>query len=90
MRRQKDERVIKLVWEEVPDGNRPLGRPRLWRDNLKSDLRTSNITGANEFMIDRDIWRHIVKSVNIHPGLYSYRDSFLKLTTIYLKINKNR
>lgn len=68
--KRQGQRVVRLVWEEVPEGKRPLGRPRMrWRDNIAADLRTMNIERAEELMMDRDKWRQIVKSAKTHPGL---------------------
>lgn len=59
---QKHEWLIMLVWKEVPEGRRLLGRTRLqWKDNLKSDLMTLNMAGADKIMMDCDRWSQIVK-----------------------------
>jgi hypothetical protein len=49
-----------------PEGNRPLGRPRLrWEDNIKMDLRETGIDGANWIQLaqDRVQWRAFVNTV---------------------------
>jgi len=52
-----------LVW--IPEGNRPLGRPRRrWEDNMKMDLR--EVGGGGDWMElvqDRDGWRALVNTV---------------------------
>lgn len=68
--KRQNQRVVKLVWEETPEGKRPLGRPRMrWKDNIAADLRTLNIERAEDLMMDRRKWRQIVKSAKTHPGL---------------------
>lgn len=70
VRRLPDNRTVRLVWEEIPEGKRPLGRPRLrWRDNIAKDLRAMDIQNPLDAMSDRQQWRTIVKSAKTHPGL---------------------
>jgi hypothetical protein len=41
-------RGVYRVLVGMPDGKRPLGRPRRrWKDNIKMDLRETGIDGAN-------------------------------------------
>ena len=68
--RQPDSRVIKMVWEQNPEGRRSLGRPRMrWRDNIVADLRAMGIEYDPELMQDRERWRMIVQSAKTHQGL---------------------
>ena len=49
-----------------PEGNRPLGRPRLrWEDNIKMDLQGVGCGSMDwiEMPQDRDRWRAHVKAV---------------------------
>jgi hypothetical protein len=49
-----------------PDGQRPLGRPRLrWEDDIKMDLREIGIDGANWIRLDQDRvqWQAFVSMV---------------------------
>jgi hypothetical protein len=49
-----------------PEGKRPLGRPRRrWQDNIKLDLRETEIDGANWFQLaqDRVQWQAFVNTV---------------------------
>jgi hypothetical protein len=53
-----------FVW--MPEGKRPLGRPRRgWEDNIKMDLREIRIDGANWIQLaqDRVQWRAFVNTV---------------------------
>jgi transposase len=50
----------------MPEGKRPLGRPRRrWENNIKMDLRDIGIDGANWIQLaqDRVQWRAFVKTV---------------------------
>jgi hypothetical protein len=50
----------------MPEGKRPLGRPRLrWVDNIKMDLREIGWDGVNRIDMaqDRDKWRALVNTV---------------------------
>jgi hypothetical protein len=50
----------------MPEGKRPLGRPRRrWEDNIKTDLRDIGIDGANWIRLARDRvqWRAFVNTV---------------------------
>lgn len=68
--RLQDERLVRLVWEEVPTGMRPLGRPRMCcRDNIKSDLQKMNVAFDQRLMEDRINWKKVVQSAKTHPGL---------------------
>jgi hypothetical protein len=49
-----------------PEGNRPLGRPRLrWVDNIKMDLREIGWDGMDWIDVaqDKDQWRALVNTV---------------------------
>jgi len=68
--RLDDERLVRLVWEELPTGKRPLGRPKMrWRDNIKSDLQKMNVPFDHRLMENRTEWKRVVQSARTHPGL---------------------
>jgi len=49
-----------------PEGNKPLGRPRLrWENNIKMDLQEVGCGGMDwiELAEDRDRWRALVNAV---------------------------
>jgi len=58
-------RVVHRVLVGKPEGNRPLGRPRLrWGDNIKMDLREVGVGGDwMQLAQDRDRWRALVNKV---------------------------
>lgn len=50
IRRQKDH-IIRLVWEEIANGKRPLGQPRMrWKDNFKTDMRILKIDCVDDII----------------------------------------
>jgi hypothetical protein len=53
-------------WWEIPEGKRPLGRPRRrWVDIIKIDLREIRWDGGDWINLaqDRDQWRALVRAV---------------------------
>ena len=47
----------------IPEGKRPLGRPRRrWEDNIKMDIQEVG-GGCEELAQDRDRWRALVSTV---------------------------
>jgi hypothetical protein len=61
-----EERGVYRVLVGRPEGKRPLGRPRRrWEDNIKMDLRETEISGANWILLaqDRVQWRVCVNTV---------------------------
>jgi transposase len=59
-------RCVYRVLVGRPEGERPLGRPRLrWEDNIKLDLREIGIDGANWIQLaqDRVQWWAFVNTV---------------------------
>jgi hypothetical protein len=64
--RMGEGRVVYRVFVGKPEGKRPLGRPRrMWKDNIKLDLREIGIDGANWIRLaqDRVQWRAFVNTV---------------------------
>ena len=61
--RMGERRGLYRVLVGKPEGNRPLGRPRLrWEDNIKMDLQEVGCAGVDwiELAQDRDRWRALV------------------------------
>jgi len=43
--RMSEERVVKRLYQNTPEGSRSVGRPRLrWRDDVREDLRRMGVT----------------------------------------------
>ena len=65
--RMEDNRTCKqLLYGELADGSRPIGRPKLcFKDNCKSILKTGNILhNWNDTVKDRVKWRLMIKTVS--------------------------
>lgn len=61
--RMNDERLAKLVWEDVPTGKRPPGRLRMrWNDNIRADLAATNVLLDQNLIEDRRTWKQVVQS----------------------------
>jgi hypothetical protein len=59
-------RGVYKVLAGKPEGKRPLGRRRrMWKDNIKLDLREIGIDGANWIRLAQDMvqWRAFVNTV---------------------------
>jgi hypothetical protein len=59
-------RGVYRVLVGIPDGKRPLGRPRCrWEDNIKMDLQEVEYGGMEwiELAQDRDKWLALVNAV---------------------------
>ena len=75
--RMEAERGVYKVWSGIPEGRRPLGRPRRrWEDNVKADLRKLglNINDWQELAQDRQKWRVLVRTV-MNPRVRMRRGS---------------
>jgi len=71
--RMREGRGVYRVLVGRPEGRRPLGRHRrMWRDNIKMDLREIGIDGVNWIGLaqDRVQWRAFVNTV-MNPWLPS-------------------
>ena len=66
MARTEEWRGVHRVLVGIPEGKRPLGRPRRrWEDNIKMDLEEVG-RGCGDWMElaqDRDRWRALVSTV---------------------------
>jgi hypothetical protein len=64
--RMGEERGAYWILVGLPEGRRPLGRPRRrWEDNIKMDIREVGCGCMNwiELAQDRDRWRALVNAV---------------------------
>ena len=63
MARMEDDRPVKsLLYGELTEGTRPVGRPKLrYKDACKSVLKCGNELGQWEAKVEKRIeWRHII------------------------------
>ena len=71
--RMDETEPCRQVVEGLPEGRRPVGRPRLrWRDNVISDLRLLGVDNPDEWIQlaqDHRRWRALVLAAKNHPGL---------------------
>jgi len=61
-----DRRGVYRVLVGIPEGKRPLGRPRRrWEDNIKMDLQEVGSGGTDwiELAQDRESWQALVNTV---------------------------
>jgi hypothetical protein len=61
-----EKRNVYSLWVGMPEGKRPLGRPRRrWMDNIKMDLLETglNVVDWIGLALDRYRWRVLVNSV---------------------------
>jgi hypothetical protein len=61
-----EERKVYKVLVGMPEGKRPLGRPRFrWEDGIRMDLRETGLGGVDWIRLsqDRDRWRAVVGAV---------------------------
>jgi len=62
--RMSEERVVKRLYQNTPEGSRSVGRPRFrWMDDVREDLRRMGVTYR------RDDWKMVVKEDKVLQGL---------------------
>ena len=70
--RMADDALPRRVLDGIPEGRRPLGRPRLrWSDCVKQDLQLLGVADPErwrEMAQDRRRWRLLVAAAKDHPG----------------------
>lgn len=53
-----EESLLRIVFENVPQGKRPLGRPRLkWEDRVKENVEKIKLEDLKELALERESWR---------------------------------
>jgi len=64
--RMSEERVVKRLYQNTPEGSRSVGRPRLrWTDDVREDLRRMGVTNWRIRAHRRDDWKMVVKVVKV-------------------------
>ena len=65
-----EERVVKRLYQNTPEGRRSVGRPRLsWMDNVREDLRRMGVTNWRIGAHRIDDWKIVVKEDKVLQGL---------------------
>jgi len=68
--RMSEERVVKRLYQNTPEGSRSVGRPRLrWMDNVREDLRKMGVTNWRIRAHRRDDRKMVVKEAKDLLGL---------------------
>ena len=68
--RMSEERVVKRLYQNTPEGSRNVGRPRLrWMDDVREDLRRMGVTNCRIGVHRRDDWKMVVKEAKVLQGL---------------------
>ena len=68
--RMSEERVVKRLYQNTPEGSRSVGRPRLrWMNNVREDLRRMGVTNWRIRAHRRDDWKMVVKEDKVLQGL---------------------
>jgi len=71
--RMSEERVVKRLYQNTPEGSRSVGRPRLrWMDDVREDLRRMGVTNWRIRAHRRDDWKMVMKEAKVLHGLYSH------------------
>ena len=73
MERMSEERVVKRLYQNTPEGSRSVGRPRLmWMDDVREDLRRMGVTNWRIRAHRRYDWKIVVKDAKVLQGLWSH------------------
>jgi hypothetical protein len=68
--RMSEERVVKKLYQNIPEGSRNVGRPMLrWMDDVREDLRRMGVTNWRIRAHRRDDWKTVVKEAKVLQGL---------------------
>ena len=71
--RKAPDNVLRLAMDGVPEGRRPVGRPRMrWEDCVRKDLRQLDVYDPVQWRLlaqDRAEWRRLVTAAKDHGGL---------------------
>ena len=60
--RMIEERAVKRLYQNTPEGSRSVGRPRLrWMDDVREDLRRMGVTNWRIRAHRGDDWKIVVK-----------------------------
>jgi hypothetical protein len=67
--RMSEDRVIKKLYMNKPEGRRSVGRPKMrWLDDVEEDLRNMRISGWRGKTRRRDEWKYVLREVKVLQG----------------------
>jgi hypothetical protein len=67
--RMPEERTVKKVSENIPEGETSVGKPRKrWLDNVENYLKKEVIRGWRKIVRDGDAWKLILKGIKVLHG----------------------
>jgi hypothetical protein len=70
--RMNDNRTLKKIFNNKPDGARSVGRPKLrWEDGVVQDMRILGVENWRKVALNRDEWAKLLKKARAHQGLSS-------------------
>jgi hypothetical protein len=68
--RLSEERVVKRLYQNTPEGSRNVGRPRLrWLDDVREDLKRMGVMNWRIRAHRRDDWKPVMKAAKVLQGL---------------------
>jgi len=68
--RMSEDRAVKRLYQNTPEGSRTVGRPRLSRmEDVREDLRRMGVTNWRIRAHRRDDWKIVVKEAKVLEGL---------------------
>jgi len=71
--RISEDRVVKRLYQNTPEGSRSVERPRLrWMEDVREDLRRMCVTNWRIRAHRRDDWKMVVKEAKFLQGLLSH------------------
>jgi hypothetical protein len=70
LERMGEDRMSKKIFTQELEGTRQRGRPRKgWIEEEERDLQVLDVRRWREFVIDREIWKGIVRQAKARSGL---------------------
>ena len=68
--KMSEERVVKRLYQNTPEGSRSVGRPRLrWMEDVREDLRRMGVTNWKIRAHRRDDRKMVVKEAKVLQGM---------------------
>jgi hypothetical protein len=68
--RASENRIIKKIFNTIPEGTRKVGRPKLrWEECVCQDIRIQGVQDWSSVALNREEWRIILRKARAHKGL---------------------